>query len=99
MTLVFSGYCFAAGGSVGAGNATCKNWQEADEVTQVKIVSWMQGFATATSWSRPKELRLELLTSEYLSFKVKKYCSDAKNNEEHMIGVILEVLKGFPIEP
>ena len=85
---------------IGAGNATCKNWNGANQGTKTEIVSWMAGFTSAqnlniASENQP-EYRLELLTYEYLTNSINSICMKQEKSNESMLGVLFAILKDFP---
>lgn len=89
-------------GMVGAGNATCKNWNSSNQNGKTEILSWMAGFGSALNleYSSEKQpaLKLKLLTYEYLTNEINNTCSNIQNSEKRMSSILLEVLREFPRE-
>ena len=84
----------------GAGNSTCRNWNSNSQNIQKEIRSWMAGFASAininyAARNRP-ELRLDLLTYEYLSREIDSVCKNKANSEERMSAIALNILGSLP---
>lgn len=87
-------------GTIGAGNATCEHWNRANANTKIEILSWMAGYASAENLDRASEgrpeFRLELLTYDYLRNEIQATCSNARNKNEGMLGILLKILVNFP---
>jgi hypothetical protein len=85
---------------VGAGNATCTNWQRMNPSQRQEVLSWMAGFSSATSLelaaAGQPEYRLEFLTYEYLARFTDKHCSNADKGSGSMLNVLMEILKQLP---
>lgn len=88
-------------GVVGAGNASCSNW-ESNSNLRVEVLSWMAGFASAVNLElaakKEPEYRLELFTYDYLTSQINKVCSDKQNAGESMSNILFGVLADFPRE-
>jgi len=88
-------------GVVGAGNATCQYWAQADANQKMEVFSWMKGFASSESLSRAHsnedELRLEMLSNNYLNYEIETACADPANSSEKMSSILLEILATFPL--
>jgi hypothetical protein len=60
----------------------------------------MAGFSSAENLNRASEgrpeLRLELLTYDYLRYEIDSTCSISKNKDETMSGLLLGILLAFP---
>jgi hypothetical protein len=86
---------------VGAGNATCEHWNQNSTGQQSEILSWMDGFATSENLDRAASskpvFRMDLFNHEYLLREIASVCSSAKNANESMISILLEVLTNFPV--
>jgi hypothetical protein len=99
LCLVSTG-ALAEWGIIGAGNATCKNWNMGNHNVKTEILSWMAGFASAqnlnfASENQP-EYRLELLTYEHLTNSINGVCNKPENSQKHMSVILFGVLKDFP---
>ena len=86
--------------TIGAGNATCENWNRATANTKTEILSWMAGFSSAENLhlateGRP-EFRLELLTYDYLRHEIDSTRSDSKSKNERMSSILFRLLAKFP---
>lgn len=83
---------------IGAGNASCEYWTNADKPIRNEIISWMMGFTSAMNfddiYSGNQRYQLELITYDYLTHEINKYC--AENNEQIMFSVLLKALNNLP---
>uniref|UniRef100_UPI003C7CDADD HdeA/HdeB family chaperone n=1 Tax=Stutzerimonas stutzeri TaxID=316 RepID=UPI003C7CDADD len=90
-------------GMVGAGNATCQYWNQADTYQRNEIISWMKGFASSESvgraYNNEREFRLEMLTSDYLDYEIKTACSELDSHKKAMSTILFEILERFPLRP
>jgi len=84
----------------GAGNATCKNWNLANQNTKTEVLSWMAGFSSAQNFNlaseKQPEYRLDLLTYEYLANSINSICIKPENSNESMSSILFGILKDFP---
>ena len=89
-------------GIVGAGNATCKNWNSTNQSGKTEILSWMAGFSSALNLEYSSEnqpaLKLKLLTYEYLTNEINNTCSNVQNSEKDISSILLDILREFPRE-
>ena len=87
-------------GIIGAGNATCKNWNGANKSTKTEILSWMTGFSSALNLDfaseKQPEYRLQLLTYEYLTNSINSICIISESSQKHMSDILLGILQDFP---
>ena len=86
--------------TVGAGNATCEHWKQANAIQEVEVLSWMAGFSSAVNIERASEgrpeFRLELLTYDYLRQEIGSTCTNLKNKNEKMYSILFRLLTHFP---
>lgn len=84
----------------GAGNATCGNWKQMTDKTEV--LSWMVGFASAVNInyasSGEPEFRMDLLTYKYLAREVDIACKEPRSDGQQMIVILFKLLKAFPVQ-
>lgn len=87
---------------VGAGNATCENWNSANKGTKTEILSWMTGFSNAQSLNFASEkqptYRLKMLTYDYLTNSINSICMKPEKSNESMSGILFGILTDFPRE-
>ncbi|MBT9568492.1 MAG: hypothetical protein IV085_09360 [Thiobacillus sp.] len=86
--------------TIGAGNATCEHWKQANATKKAEVLSWMAGFSSAANIERASEgrpvFRLELLTYDYLRQEIDSTCSNLKNKDERMYSILFRLLTAFP---
>jgi hypothetical protein len=87
---------------VGPGNATCKNWVNAGVAQRNEILGWLTGFASAINLELAsegkKEMRMDLMTYEYLGRELDGRCASTSEASQSMIGLLMLLLKDFPLE-
>ena len=87
-------------GIAGAGNATCEHWAKATPSSKKEILSWMAGFASSESLSHAaagsKELRLEMLSYQYLEHEIDIACVSPEKKTESMSALLIAILAKFP---
>ena len=85
---------------IGGGNATCKEWQSGGPELKREVLGWMTGVASATNLQfaseGKKEMRMELMTYEYLQREIDTKCSDNGASSTSMIEIMLDILMRFP---
>ena len=96
--ILFSSGLSADTSVVGAGNAQCSFWNNAEEPARNEIISWMMGFASALNYdfasSGQQEYNLQHLTYDYLAYEINKHCQEDKN--QTMLSILLKALNNLP---
>ena len=85
---------------IGAGNAKCEHWMQANTTNKTEVLSWMAGFSSAVNIERASEgrpeLRLEFLTYDYLRQEIDSTCLKPNNKDERMYSILFKVLDRLP---